>query len=119
MGFNNGIIAIAGGTALVSQKQQKTDVFGRDAGREMGLVSDWVSMRRDVNRSNTPGPSERQERANRCQILDQPVICPVEELFETVEGDEGAEGQPVHDPFQSCFVCQLLNSFADGRCERT
>lgn len=100
MGFNNGITAIAGGTALVSQSQQKTDAFGRDAGREMGLVTDWVSMRRDVNRSNTPGPSERQERANRCQILDQPVIYPVEELFETVEGGEGIEGLSVPDPFQ-------------------
>ena len=100
IGFNNGLTAIAGGTALTSQKQQKTDAFGRDAAREMGLASDWVSMRRDVNRSNTPGPSERQERANRCQILDQPVICPVDELFETVKGDEGAEGLPVHNAFQ-------------------
>lgn len=100
LGFNNGVTAIAGGTALVPHKQHKNDAFGRDAGREMGLTSDWVSMRRDVNRSNTPGPSERQERANRCQILDQPVICPVDELFETVDGDEGVDGLPVPDPFQ-------------------
>jgi hypothetical protein len=100
LGFNNGITAIAGGTAVMSHKQQKTDAFGRDAGREMGLTTDWVSMRRDVNRSNTPGPFERQERVNRCQILDQPVICPIEELFEEVDGDENVDGLPVPDPFQ-------------------
>jgi Transglutaminase-like superfamily len=100
LGFNNGITAIAGGTAVMPHKQQKIDAFGRDAGREMGLTTDWVSMRRDVNRSNTPGPSERQERVNRCQILDQPVICPIEELFEEVDGDENVDGLPVPDPFQ-------------------
>lgn len=99
-GFNNGITAIAGGTAIMPHKQQKSDAFGRDAGREMGLNTDWVSMRRDVNRSNTPGPSERQEHANRCQMLDQPVICPIDELFEEVDGDESVDGLPVPAPFQ-------------------
>jgi len=32
-------------------------------------------------------------------MLDHPVICPVDELFETAEGDEGADGLPVPDPF--------------------
>ena len=108
-GFNNGVTGIAGGLAISSHRhavrsQTSNAVYGRDAAKEMGLLpgvaSDWVIMRRDVNRSNTPGPSERQERANRCQILDQPVIFPVEELHEAAEGDEGADGQPVRQPFQ-------------------
>lgn len=104
--FNNGVTSIAGGLALSPTKQSRSQTsnasYGKDAAREMGLAppGDWVSMRRDVNRSNTPGPSERQERANRCQILDSPVICPVDELFESAEGDEGADGNPVFEPFQ-------------------
>ena len=95
--FGNGLTSIAGGTGFSKPGQ------GRDAAREMGLGggnSDWLKMRQDVNRSNTPGPTERQERADRCLMLDHPVICPVDELFETAEGDEGADGLPVPDPFQ-------------------
>jgi hypothetical protein len=94
--FSNGPTGIAGGTGFNKPGQ------GRDASREMGLGggnSDWLKMRQDVNRSNTPGPTERQERADRCLMLDHPVICPVDELFETAEGDEGADGLPVPDPF--------------------
>jgi Transglutaminase-like superfamily len=95
--FNNGAPGIAGGTGFSRPGQ------GRDAAREMGLAdsnSDWLKMRQDVNRSNTPGPTERQERADRCLMLDHPVICPVDELFETAEGNEGTDGLPVPDPFQ-------------------
>ena len=106
-GFGGGINAITGGLSPSRngvRSQASTTTYGRDAAKEMGLLpglaNDWVSMRRDVNRSNTPGPSERQERANRCQILDQPVIYPIEELFETVEGSEGADGNSVREPFQ-------------------
>lgn len=94
--FGNGMTGIAGGSGLSKPGQ------GRDAAREMGLGgsnSDWLKMRQDVNRSNTPGPTERQERADRCLMLDHPVICPVDELFETAEGGEGADGLPVPDPF--------------------
>ena len=94
--FGNGLTGIAGGTGFTKPGQ------GRDAAREMGLGggnSDWLKMRQDVNRSNTPGPTERQERADRCLMLDHPVICPMDELFETAEGDEGADGLPVPDPF--------------------
>ena len=99
---------IAGGTALgiASKKNQSmTNLdYGRDAAAEMGLgggaAGDWLTTRRDINRSNTPGPSERQERANRCNMLDHPVICPVEEMYVDREGDEGAEGRPVYEPFQ-------------------
>ena len=97
---------IAGGTALLSPKKNQSTSnlsYGRDAAQEMGLgstaASDWLMTRRDVNRSNTPGPSERQERADRCHMMDHPVICPVEELCTDRQGDEGTEGQPVYQPF--------------------
>ncbi|ETN44722.1 uncharacterized protein HMPREF1541_10392 [Cyphellophora europaea CBS 101466] len=99
---------IAGGTALgiMHKKNQSMSnlSYGRDAASEMGLGggagTDWFITRRDINRSNTPAPSERQERANRCQMLDHPVICPVEELYTDRQGDEDAEGRPVYEPFQ-------------------
>lgn len=100
------ITGIAGGTAFNApiSSSKSNSSFGRDAAREMGLVSgaasEYILTRRDVNRSNTPGPSERQERADRCHMLDQPVICPVEELYENLQGDENAEGRPVYEPFQ-------------------
>ena len=98
---------IAGGTALLSHKKNQSTsnlTYGRDAAKEMGLgsgaASDWLMTRRDVNRSNTPGPSERQERADRCHMLDHPVICPVDELYTDRQGDEDSEGRPVYQPFQ-------------------
>lgn len=98
---------IAGGTAFNARFQggsNQSDAFGSDAARETGLASGaasgYILTRRDVNRSNTPGPSERQERADRCNMLDQPVICAVEELYSTLQGDEDADGHPVHQPFQ-------------------
>lgn len=108
--FNDGITSIAGGMALSSpvKDRRKTmtsnAAYGRDAAAEMGLgggsSNPWVMSRRDVNRSNTPGPSERQERAERCQMLNEPVIYPVEELYETLEGNESADGRPVMESFQ-------------------
>ena len=77
---------------------------GNDAAREMGLSSgagsgvDWVQVRRDVNRSNSWSKIERHERQDRCQMLDHPVINPVDELFESIEGDEAADGRPVTEP---------------------
>lgn len=69
--------------------------------RDMGLSSggvDWVQVRRDVNRSNTLSKNERTERRDRCQMLDYPAIDPVDELYDSVEGDEGADGHPVREP---------------------
>lgn len=97
---------IAGGTAFNAQVSSSKSAasYGRDAAQEMGLASgasgSYILTRRDVNRSNTPGPSERQERADRCHMLDQPVICPVEELYENLQGGEDADGRPVYEPFQ-------------------
>ena len=102
------MMGIAGGSALnlVSRKNQSMSnlSFGTDAAREMGLAAGsdngYIMTRRDVNRSNTPGPSERQERADRCTMLDHPVICPVDELYADRQGDENGEGHPVYTPFQ-------------------
>ena len=83
----NGVTAIAGGSTA----------------RDMGLGGgksdiDWVQMRRDVNRSNSLSRNERAERIEKCQIIDYPVIAAVDDLFETAEGDEKADGQPIQQP---------------------
>ena len=99
---------IAGGSGFSlspKKNQSMTNLsYGQDAAKEMGLLSglanDYIMTRRDINRSNTPGQSERQERANRCQMLDHPVICPVDELYADRQGDEDSEGRAVYDPFQ-------------------
>ncbi|KAH8126174.1 cohesin loading factor-domain-containing protein [Trichoderma asperelloides] len=72
----------------------------RDAAREMGLGAgvDWVQVRRDVNRSNSISKIERTERMERCQMQDHPTLNPIDELYEGIEGDEGADGMPVHKP---------------------
>ncbi|ERS95732.1 hypothetical protein HMPREF1624_07807 [Sporothrix schenckii ATCC 58251] len=79
--------------------------YGRDAAKEMGLGAagggngvDWVQVRRDVNRSNSLSRIERNERRDRCQMLDYPTLDPVDELYNTIEGDEGADGMPVAEP---------------------
>ncbi|CAJ2507738.1 Uu.00g089240.m01.CDS01 [Anthostomella pinea] len=90
--MGNGVTSIAGGPSTTS--------LVRDAARDMGLGNgvDWVQVRRDVNRSNTLSKNERGERRDRCQMLDYPAIDPVDELYESVEGDEGADGMPVREP---------------------
>ena len=65
------------------------------AASAMGLGGDWMQVRRDVNRSNSLSNNERQERAERCAMLDQLVIAPVDILLRTAEGDEGLDGLPV------------------------
>lgn len=84
--------AFAGG--LLSSK------MGRDTGREMGLGTgvDWVQVRRDVNRSNSLSQNELLERRERCQMLDYPALDPVDELYSSIDGDEGADGMPVPEP---------------------
>ncbi|EPE04240.1 variant sh3 domain-containing protein [Ophiostoma piceae UAMH 11346] len=77
--------------------------FGRDAGKDMGLGGsgggvDWVQVRRDVNRSNSLSRIERNERRDRCQMLDYPTLDPVDELYNTIDGDEGADGMPIAEP---------------------
>lgn len=98
----NGVTAIAGGTAA----------------RDMGLGGrkneiDWVQVRRDVNRSNSLSRNERTERIERSQMMDYPVIAPVDALFEAAEGDEAASGMPVQYPMDYLAVnLQLVDKSA-------
>ncbi|KAL2170964.1 hypothetical protein VTG60DRAFT_4226 [Thermothelomyces hinnuleus] len=73
---------------------------GREPGREPnhGSGVDWVQVRRDVNRSNSLSQKELIERKERCQMLDYPAIDPIDELYNSIEGDEGADGMPVAEP---------------------
>ncbi|KAF1969731.1 glutamyl-tRNA synthetase [Bimuria novae-zelandiae CBS 107.79] len=77
-----------------------------NAARDMGLGGsvDWVQVRRDVNRSNSLSKNERMERADRCQMMDIPVINPVDILYDSAEGDEGLDGLPITEPtdFSTC-----------------
>ncbi|KAJ6785373.1 hypothetical protein PWT90_04534 [Aphanocladium album] len=81
-----------------------------DASREMGAGPiDWVQVRRDINRSNSLSNIERAERRDRCQIQDHPALNPVDELHESIEGDEAADGNPVLNPlnYQSINLTQV------------
>jgi hypothetical protein len=59
---------------------------------------DWVQVRRDVNRSNTLSRNERIERQEKQQMMDQPVLRPVDALDEDVDGDEAVNGGIVENP---------------------
>ena len=98
----NGVTAIAGGSAA------------RDIGLGGGKTEiDWVQVRRDVNRSNSLSRNERSERIERCQMMDYPVIAPVDSLIEAAEGDEGADRMPIQYPtdFQAVNL-QLVDKSA-------
>lgn len=80
-----------------------TAIAGGNAARDMGLGNtksgtDWVQVRRDVNRSNSPSRNERADRIERCQLMGHPVIAPIDALFEIAEGDEGSDSRPVRQP---------------------
>ncbi len=81
----NGVTSIAGGPIARSNTNSNGSV-------------DWVQVRRDVNRSNSLSRNERIERQERCQMMDHPVIRPIDALHELAQGDEGADGQPVYQP---------------------
>lgn len=71
--------------------------------KDMGLGSgtsgvDWVQVRRDINRSNSLSRNERVERIDRCQMMNNRVIAPINALFEFAEGDEGVDGLPIEQP---------------------
>ncbi|KAI1762832.1 hypothetical protein GGR53DRAFT_500217 [Hypoxylon sp. FL1150] len=100
------LAALAGGASTTNLLRG-----GRDVAADMGLSNgvDWVQVRRDVNRSNTLSKNERNERRDRCMMLDYPAIDPVDELYESVEGDEGADAMPVHEPtnYQNINLSQV------------
>jgi hypothetical protein len=79
---------------------------GREPAKEMGLGAavDWVQVRRDVNRSNSLSQNERVERKERCQMLDYPALDPVDELYNSIDGDEGADGMPVTEPINFAAI---------------
>lgn len=89
----DGVTAIAGGYGNV--QSHKSAAHGVGLG---GSEVDWVQVRRDINRSNSLSRIERVERKERCQMMDYPALSPVEELYHTTEGDEGADGMPVAEP---------------------
>ena len=82
-----------------------------DVAREMGLGNavDWVQVRRDVNRSNSLSRHERVERRERAQMLDYPSINAADELYDSINGDEGADGMPVNEPinYQAINLSQV------------
>ncbi|KPM41292.1 hypothetical protein AK830_g5221 [Neonectria ditissima] len=86
------------GSSPASSKSKPN--YGRDAAMDMGLSGgvDWIQVRRDINRSNSISRNEQIERRERCQMMDHPALNPVDELYQAVEGDEGADGEPVEEP---------------------
>ncbi|KAF6841609.1 variant SH3 domain-containing protein [Colletotrichum plurivorum] len=104
-------VASPAGTAISHMTGMGSSGFGRDSARDMNAANgvDWVQVRRDVNRSNSLSKNERNERRDRCQMLDYPALNPVDELYDGVEGDEGADGQPVEDPidYQALNLTQV------------
>lgn len=89
----DGVTAIAGGAAAPTFS---SDSSSRDTGS--GSSSDWMQVRRDVNRSNSLSKNERNERAERCQMLDILVVNPIDELLDIAEGDESLDGLPITEP---------------------
>ena len=98
----NGVTAIAGGSVA------------RDMGLGRGKSeNDWVQVRRDINRSNSLSRYERTERIERCQMMDYPVVAPVDALMEGADGDEGADGMPIQQPTDFAAVnYQLVDKSA-------
>ncbi|KAI5293996.1 cytokinesis protein 3 [Ascosphaera acerosa] len=71
------------------------------------------------SRSVTPSKLELIDRAERCQMMDFPVIYAIEDLYATAEGDEGIDGLPIEEPAKWAANnfglvdknARLLNSF--------
>ena len=89
----DGITAIAGGMGNIHSVDS-----GRDSALQSGGSTDWLQVRRDVNRANSLSQIEILERKERCQMIDYPAISPVEELYEMTAGDEDAQGMAIEEP---------------------
>ncbi len=95
-----------------------TTMKGSSVAKDMGLGGvksgiDWVQVRRDINRSNSLSRNERADRIERCQLMNHPVLAPVEGLFEVAEGDEGVDGLPIGQPTDFYMVnFQLVDKSA-------
>ncbi|KFY32013.1 hypothetical protein V493_00605 [Pseudogymnoascus sp. VKM F-4281 (FW-2241)] len=90
----NGVTAISGG---FGSDQGVNGINGVGQAGD-GSGADWVQVRRDVNRSNSLSRIERLERKERCQMMDYPAISPVDELYDTTQGDEAGDGTAVMEP---------------------
>ncbi|MCJ1335898.1 cytokinesis protein 3 [Bachmanniomyces sp. S44760] len=84
--FPNAGSAIAGGIGAQDEKG-----LG-------GSSTDWVQIRRDVNRSNSLSRNERTEKLERCQMMDRPAVSPIELFAEATQGDESFDGFPISTP---------------------
>ena len=116
-GFGGGIApsAVSSRPQSVAAMQRPQSAHASIA-RDMGLGggSDWVQVRRDINRSNTVSRNERSERAERCQMLDIVVMQPTDEFYAIAEGNEGLDGLPISDPtdFAGLGNLQLVDKSA-------
>ncbi|RKF81470.1 putative variant sh3 domain-containing protein [Golovinomyces cichoracearum] len=66
-----------------------------DTSHDKVIETDWVQVRRDVNRSNSLSRIERLDRKERCQMMDYITINPIDELYRQCNGDERVDGNPV------------------------
>ena len=106
----NGVTSIAGGSVA---RDMGLGGGNGNIGSTGGSNMDWMSVRRDVNRSNSLSRIEQQEREERCQLMDQPVVDSIDLLEDAAEGDEGIDGMPVSEPtdFQALNL-QLVDKSA-------
>ncbi|KAJ5908569.1 hypothetical protein N7495_001251 [Penicillium taxi] len=88
------------GNRTIDVASPLTPRSNRGTSRDLGHDSKigWVKVRQDVIRASSPSRNERIERAERCQMMDHPVIYSVEELYVTAEGDESIDGLPIGEP---------------------
>jgi bifunctional glutamyl/prolyl-tRNA synthetase len=89
--LGNGVQSISGGSMGPGISSAAQDMG-------LGNTSDWIQVRRDINRSNSLSKNERIERAERCAMMDFPVLNSVDLLFESAQGNEAIDGRPVHEP---------------------
>lgn len=105
----NAMMAISSNSFPAAGMQKES---ARETGS--GAGTDWVQVRRDVNRSNTLSRNERTERKDRCLMLDYPALEPVEELYGSIEGDESVDGNAIRNP-TDYSVINLLNVDKNSR----
>ncbi|KAI4147135.1 MAG: hypothetical protein LQ340_005681, partial [Diploschistes diacapsis] len=107
----NGVTSLAGGSSAARDMGLGGAVGGNNGHGSSAM--DWMAVRRDVNRSNSLSRIERNERIERCQLLDHPVVDSIDLLEEAAEGDEGIDGMPISEPtdFQAVNL-QLVDKSA-------
>nr|POE72899.1 cytokinesis protein 3 [Quercus suber] len=77
-----------------------TSAHGSSPSKDAGAGSsiDWMQVRRDINRSNTISRRERDDRMERCEMMEKPALNPIDLLHEVAEGNEGLDGLPIAEP---------------------